>query len=138
MQHRESFAHAVCKEEVYTVNLVMYFPKNFYLIQPINKKIRILISSGVMNHIINKYIDMKYLVYANAKAMKKGPQKLTFKHLDGIFTMWIILCCFAFASFLVERIVHSIHLKMIKRVRRSIRLVWLIEIEFEGFSNQTN
>lgn len=80
-----------------------------------------------MNHIINKYIDMKYLVYANAQSMKKGPQKLTLKHLDGIFTMWLILCCFAFVSLLIERIVHSIHLKLIKRVRRCIRLTWLID-----------
>lgn len=129
MEHRKSFAHAVCKEEVYTVNLVMYFPKNFYLIQPINKKIRNLVSSGIMNHIINKYIDMKYLIYANAQSLKKGPQELTLKHLDEIFTMWMILCCLAFASLLIERFVHSIHLKIIKSVRRCVCLLWLIDIE---------
>lgn len=39
MRNKDKFTHIVCKEHVRTINVVMYFPKNFYLIETFNQKI---------------------------------------------------------------------------------------------------
>lgn len=86
MQHKQSFTQKVCKEYIWTDNMVMFFPKNFYLIESINKRVSGFIDSGVMSHLVGKYVDLRYW---HVKASKNGPQKLKFEHLEGAF--WLLL-----------------------------------------------
>jgi hypothetical protein len=89
----------VCKEIISNANVVMYYPKNFYLIQTIDDTIRRLLSSGILSHIINKYFDMQKW---NVKTDTNGPQQLKFYDLKGAFGVLIILCLFSFVIFLAE------------------------------------
>lgn len=99
MKHKNSFAHLICKEHLYIVNVVMFFPKNFYLIDAINKNLGELLSSGIVTHLIDKYIDMRYW---NIKQARRSPQVLTFLHIRGTFMLWILLCALALIVFLIE------------------------------------
>ena len=78
----KSFVLKVCKEELLTVNIVMYFPKNFYLKGAIDNKLSELATSGFLKHWIDKYVDVRYL---NIRNGVKGPKNLKLNHLFGIF-----------------------------------------------------
>lgn len=99
MKHKNSFVHKVCKQNIYTVNIVIYFPKNFYLVEEINRKISSLLSAGIVSHLIEKYVDMRFW---EGKTESKGRQKLSLKHLEGAFVLWIIFCSISFTFFLLE------------------------------------
>ena len=95
-KNKNVFSHNVCDENIATINIVMYFSKDFYLSEAINKRLYSFISSGIVDHIIEKYVDMQFW---NVKEEKKGPQILSMKHLRGAFYLWLIstsLCVFVF------------------------------------------
>jgi hypothetical protein len=95
-KNKNEFSHNVCKETIAKINIVMYFSKDFYLSEAINKHLYSFISSGIMNHIIEKYVDMRYW---RVKEEMMGPHVLSMKHLRGAFYMWLIstsLCVFVF------------------------------------------
>lgn len=102
MKKKNSPGHIICKEYLFNVNVVMYFPKNFYLIRSINKKIDGFIASGIMSHLISRYVDMKYW---NMKGEAKGPQKLKVEHLHGALLLWLILCAVSTVVFIMEHCV---------------------------------
>lgn len=97
--HKDSAALKVCKQSISNYNMVMYFPKSFYLNDAIDDAIRKLTSSGIMSHIIGKYFDMRYWI---AKRVEKEPHQLTIEHLQGAFGLLIILSLTSFVLFLVE------------------------------------
>lgn len=105
MRNRNSFAHIVCKETISTVSVVMYFQKDFYLAEAIDRKISLFLASGIMSQLIEKYVDMRYW---NVKPARSGPQELNFKHLKGAFVLWGVLNFCAFIAFVMETIVHAI------------------------------
>jgi hypothetical protein len=102
---KNKFTHAVCKESIFNVNVVMYFPRDFYLVESINRKISSFLSSGVMSHLIGKYVDLRYW---NVKSVEKGPQKLTIEHLRGAFNLWMIFSAISILTFAVEIFVKKI------------------------------
>jgi hypothetical protein len=61
--------HTICKEHILTVNVVMYLRKNFFLLDEFNEKLGKLLSSGIVSHIINRYVDLRYW---NVKKTDKG------------------------------------------------------------------
>lgn len=99
MKHRNEFVHKVCKEEVWNAMIVVYYQKNFYLVETINRKIEIFLSSGIVNHIIGRYVDMRFW---NVKPVEKGPSQLSFQHLKGAFSLWAILLAIASFVFSLE------------------------------------
>jgi hypothetical protein len=102
-RNRKFLTHKICRELIVTMNTVMYFQKDFFLAKAINQKINCLISSGIMKHIIEKYIDVKFLVF---KEPAKGPRQLTLEHLKGAFYVWII-CCVVCVAVLAYEIFHE-------------------------------
>jgi len=105
-RNRDRFTHIVCKEYIAYVNIVMYFTKNFYLIDPINEKLDRFLSAGIFTHIIERYVDMRYW---NFKEPKKGPRTLEFKHLHGAFVLWSSLALVSVGAFLIELLIHSVN-----------------------------
>jgi hypothetical protein len=77
----------------------MYFHKDFYLAKAINDQISLILSSGIMSHIIEKYVDMQYW---NVKTAEKGPQKLSIEHLQGAFNLLAILSLLSALVFILE------------------------------------
>lgn len=98
-QIHKNITHIVCKEHLYTVYVVMYYPKNFYLIETIDKKIGQFLASGIVSRLIDKYVDMRFW---NMKKEQSDPHRLTFNHLRGAFTLWIGLCAVSAIVLLVE------------------------------------
>lgn len=99
-QHYKEFVLTVCKEQVLTVNIVMYFPKNFYLRDAIDRKIRSLSTSGLLQYWTQKYADPKFI---NIKRnMQSGPKKLNVHHLFGVLNIWAIGLTIALFIFLLE------------------------------------
>lgn len=104
MRHKTKFSHLVCKEIAYTGNIVMYFSKNFYLIDAINKKLSEFQASGIISHLIDNYIDRRYW---SSKKEKSFPSQLSVQHLKGAFELWLILCSFATAALLLELLINA-------------------------------
>lgn len=85
-----------------TENIVLYFPKNFFLIEAINNEIGFIKSSGLIDFWINKYADHRFLNY---KEQKKGPQKLSLKHLSGTFVVFLTGCLASAVAFVMENLI---------------------------------
>lgn len=99
VRHKNNFTHKVLKENIANVNLGIFYPKDFYLTETVDKKISYIVQSGIMNHMIGKYVDLKYW---NIKKARVGPQQLNLQHLQGTFTIWIFSCGFSFVVFTIE------------------------------------
>lgn len=114
IRNKRSFSHIICKEIVNTVNVVMYFSKNFYLVEAIDEKIGHFLASGIVEYIIKKYVDMKYWRLNNQLDIRQEPKKLTLHHLEGVFVIWSILCVLSVLIFSME-VVGSLAKKIIMR-----------------------
>lgn len=99
MKNKNKFVHRVCKENIWSNSLVVYFAKDFYLIEEIDNKISLFQSSGILSHFINRYVDRRYW---NARSIDKGLQRLSFQHLEGAFKLWIILLFISSIIFVAE------------------------------------
>lgn len=118
MKHKNVFVHKVCKQNIFTVSIVIYFPKNFYLVGAIDKKIGSLLSSGIVDHLIGKYVDMKYW---KLKSVKKEAKPLTLQQVEGAFLIWTTFCLISFIVLIFEITKINFHNKslnfMFKRKR---------------------
>lgn len=103
-RNKNVWTHTVCKELVGTNLVVIYFSKNFYLIDAINQKLKAFATNGLLQHIIDDYVDMRYL---QVKEIPKGPQTLTIDHLRGAFSVWMTCCLVCCAIFVIEVLVKS-------------------------------
>lgn len=95
----KTFILKVCKEQLFTVNIVMYFPKNFYLREAINVKLSELSTAGLLQYHIQKKAEMKFF---NMISEQKGPKKLNIHHLTGVVNIWLIGCAISLVIFLIE------------------------------------
>lgn len=111
MQHKQSFTQKVCKEYIWTDNMVMFFPKNFYLIEAINKRVSEFIDSGVMSHLVGKYVDLRYW---HVKASKNVPKELKFEHLAGAFWLLLALLLVSVIVLAIEMFVDVIQLAKLR------------------------
>lgn len=100
-QTYKSFVLKVCKEELLTVNIVMYFPKQFYLKNAIDQKLNELATAGLLEFWIQNYADMRFF---NIKSEQSGPKNLQMQHLFGIFNIWLIGCAISCIVFILELI----------------------------------
>lgn len=98
-RHKNNFSLLICEEELGMINIVMYFPKSFYLTSKINYQIGQFSASGITQHIIDKYVDLRYY---RVREMKKEPRAFTFNQLRGAFHLWMICCSICIFAFLAE------------------------------------
>lgn len=113
--HYKSFLLTVCKEQVMTVNIVMYFPKNFFMREAIDRKLNVILTSGLLQYWTQKYADPKFISIRNGK---RGPTSLKVEHLFGLINIWAFGLAIALLIFLLEFSSSS--------VRRAFRLTGLI------------
>lgn len=91
------FVHNICKQQLLSANTVLYYPKNFYLIDEINEQIRTFSAAGLIDHWIAKHLAMRFY---NVRKVGAGPSQLSVEHLSGIFNILLIgflVSAFAFA-----------------------------------------
>jgi len=79
--------------------ITMWFPKNSYLVEPINDKLVWYQSSGLVLYWASNEEDYKYL---NPGPENKGPQPLTFAHLIATFQIWMFACGLSGVVFIAE------------------------------------
>lgn len=98
--HYKEFVLNVCKEKVLTANIVMLFPKNFYLREAINRKLSELATSGLLEQLTQIYADPRFI---NIKTTQTtGPQRLNVHHLVGVINVWAIGLAISLLSFVLE------------------------------------
>lgn len=91
----KTFTYKVCKEHLLSLQAVLLFQKNFYLLNAVDKTISELKAAGLVHHWISKFIDPKFLSILQPDP---GPKKLSVNHLLGGFEVW--LCGLIAASIL--------------------------------------
>ncbi|KAG5681324.1 hypothetical protein PVAND_010771 [Polypedilum vanderplanki] len=100
------FKLKICKEPLMTMNLVIYFRKSFYLIDEINKKITVLISSGIIDYWLRRSLD-------DFREVKNNhPRKLNIDDLTGPFNLLIIGHLTSLIIFLIEIFIYKMTLKI--------------------------
>lgn len=98
-QNYQNFTFQVLKEYLFDVQIVNYFPKNFYLVEPMNDKIGILKAAGLINLWMERYIDKSYL---KIKQFTGGARTITIKQLSGGFQILGIGTFIASLIFVIE------------------------------------
>lgn len=86
------------KDSFFLLNIVMYLKKGSPLIHPINAHLRQMKTSGLIQHLLNRYRADNY----RRLPQRKLPQQLTTDHLVGIFYICGALYLGAFAVFIGE------------------------------------
>ena len=96
------------------IPITMYFPKNSYLVEPLNEIIQLLYSSGLINYWTSINEDKKFL---NSRSLSKEPKKLTIEHLSGPFQIWMFASASAIVVFVFELFWHFSATKIVNYSR---------------------
>ncbi|CAO1431696.1 unnamed protein product [Diamesa serratosioi] len=85
--NQHSINYKICKERLFTVQIVFFCKKYFYLVESINSLLGKLNEAGLLNFWISKYIDYQYL---NMREPRTGPKIMNLYELMGIFEIWLM------------------------------------------------
>lgn len=96
------------------LNVAIYVPKNFYLFEPIRDSISRLHSAGIVEKIVDEFVDMRYW---NVKHEVEDLKPLSMTHLEGTFNLWLIMNFASFVIFIFEKISEGSG-KKISRLRK--------------------
>lgn len=94
-----NFTFKICKESVATVSVVIYFRKNYFLVETINGILHKLEAAGLIEYWDQNYIDEKSWKRREVTSDRKI---LTLDHLAGCFQVWAFGCCFSLLCFMLE------------------------------------
>jgi len=95
----ENFTLNVMAEILFSVPVVILFPKNFYLVNEINLRINIMHAAGLIDYWKTKYSNADY---ARAKTNAPRPKKLSLFNLSGGFYIWVGGSLLAFVVCVIE------------------------------------
>lgn len=98
----KTFTYKVCKEHLLSLQAVLLFQKNFYLLNAIDKSISELKAAGLVHFWISKYMNPKF---SRILQPDPGPKKLSVNHLLGGFEVWLCGLIAASVLFSYELIV---------------------------------
>jgi ABC-type amino acid transport substrate-binding protein len=99
--HR-TFPYKILKENLMTINIVMYYKKEFYLKEAIDSKLRYILAAGLMKHWLREFDHTDEWKHGTTE-----PKVLTMEHMMGAFGLLIIGCLLAFVAFVVEIVVEK-------------------------------
>jgi hypothetical protein len=87
----------LCKEQLMSISIVFYTPKNFYLNTALDDKISLFRSSGLVQfwHTFDKKLF-------DDKKDSKEPKMLKLHQLKGAFYLWLLGCCGSVFFFIYE------------------------------------
>lgn len=106
--NQHSFSYKICKEQLFTVQIVFYYKKYFYLVESINGLFGRLKEAGLLHFWISKYIDYKYI---NIREPRTGPKIMNVYELMGILEIWFMGILLSSFVFVVEWIWFSYNLR---------------------------
>ena len=97
--HNKEALYTVCKEPFTTIPITMWFPKNSYLVEPIDEKLIWYQCSGLLQFWASFEEDSKYLSYTDES---KGPKPMSVENFSATFQIWMFACGLGFIIFLLE------------------------------------
>ena len=98
-QSHKEFVLQTCKEQLMTVNIVMFFQKNSYIKDAFDKKLSGLFTGGIIQYWVQNFADPRFL---KVKIRSSEQQKLSIEKLSGVFNIWLIGLAVAILFFLFE------------------------------------
>lgn len=107
---KEKINLRILKERIASLNIVMYTPKNSYLVDALNSKIETFNSAGLIAYWQSKVVDLNL---HNQHECEIGQQKLTFQQLSGSFQLLVFGILLALAVFFCELTSHYCRWKFI-------------------------
>ena len=81
------------------IPISLFYPKDSYLVEPIDEKLIWYQCSGLMSYWASKEMDFKYLSY---KSESNGPKAMAVQHFSGTFQIWIFACALSCVIFIAE------------------------------------
>lgn len=103
----------VCKEYLFTFQYGIYFRKNSYLVESINRKLSDFKASGLIEFWASDFISNRFL---NMKIESSEPKKLNFEQLMGGFQVLFIGLTMAFISFIHEVIATRFRIYILEKL----------------------
>ncbi|CAO1429976.1 unnamed protein product [Diamesa hyperborea] len=94
----------ICKQQLLTIPIVLYFRKNHYLVKEVNEKISMINSAGLSEY----WSKMNSGTLRNAQKSKRELRKLNLHQLLGGFQIWIGGCIIGLVTFVVECILFRV------------------------------
>lgn len=104
-QNYKNFTYNVLKEFLLDVQIVNYFPKHSYLVEPFNEKIGILKSAGLVQRWMNRYIDLSYL---KVNSESTGAKVMNIVQLSGGFQVLIMGWVVSLVAFTLELVLRKV------------------------------
>lgn len=114
-QNYKNYTFNVLKEYLIDVQIVYYFPKNYYLVEPLNEKIGICKAAGLVKFWMERYIDKSYI---KIKQQKTSARILSLHQLLGGFQVLAIGLLVAILAFIVEKFSTSEMFKCLGKVNK--------------------
>jgi hypothetical protein len=114
--HHKEFHFRVLSEFLFTSQSCWAFPKNSWLVETFDEKMGMMAENGLIDYLIGKYMDPKYL---HIKEKKHGPRTLNMCQLFGGFEVLIGGLSISFALFCVEFLSKVFKTKRLKKVLES-------------------
>lgn len=118
-QNYQNFTFHVLKEYLLDVQIVIYFPRNFYLVEPMNDKIGIFKAAGLVNLWMERYIDKSYL---KIKPQKTKARVMNIKQLFGGFQILLIGTLTASFVFIFELMSKLQRFDKFRKILKSTKL----------------
>lgn len=97
--NQHSISYKICKEILFTVQIVFYCKKYFYLVESINSLLGNMNEAGLLNYWINKYIDFQNI---NIKEPRTGPKPMKMYEFIGVLEIWFMGILLSAFVFLIE------------------------------------
>lgn len=94
----EGLRHRICKDVLLTTPCVLYTRKDFFLLDEMNKNIRLLKASGLVNFWNSKYSEGRISIARNSQILKV----LTLQDLSGCIQVFVFGCISSLVIFVVE------------------------------------
>lgn len=113
-QNYKKFTFHILQEILFSVPIAMYFPKNFYLVQEINKKVGIIQSTGLIDYWISFYLNSAFMKFQTSKS----PKKLNLSHLSGGFLLWAGGCLLGMLFFISELFIRTKNVHHFKNIKK--------------------
>lgn len=88
----------ICKEKLMTVPVVVFAKKNFYLLDAINRKIKVFHAAGLISYWHSRAIRVEF---SNNREVQP-PTTLDVNHVSGCFVLLLFGLTFSFIAFITE------------------------------------
>lgn len=91
----------MCKEQLLTIPIVLYFRKNHYLVKEVNEKISMISAAGLSEYWTKISLER---TLKNVIKSKRELRKLNLHQLLGSFQIWSVGCIIGLVTFVGEYI----------------------------------